>query len=93
MSASLLTIGSLAVSSGLLCCHKLNPWYNLTVNGILSALWIVGLVFLAMRTSETIFRSCSYEWWGSDLSVQVCKLYKVLFAATIFGVYVDPVLK
>jgi hypothetical protein len=63
-----------------------SPIVSACVSGFLFALWSVGFGLLANAMNTTITRPCTIEYWGTDEGVNVCTLYKVLFAGAGAGV-------
>ncbi|KAI4188365.1 MAG: hypothetical protein L6R41_002196 [Letrouitia leprolyta] len=85
LTASVLTILALVVSSALYHFRTLPPKYNLTNNGALSLLWILGLSFLTWNTGWTLGHRCLIENWKTEAGIMVCRLYKACTAFTVTG--------
>ncbi|ORY18718.1 hypothetical protein BCR34DRAFT_595947 [Clohesyomyces aquaticus] len=84
-AAALFTVISLFVTGFLHWRHRLSAVFNGGVNMVASALWIAGFGLLADAESETLLDACTYTYWGNDFGVNMCRLYKLLFAAALFG--------
>jgi hypothetical protein len=84
--AALLTIITLVLTAVLYCCHKLSALANGAINLLASALWIAGFGLLADAMNETILDACTPALWGSDTGIKICRLYKLLFVASLLGV-------
>ncbi|KAI4120040.1 MAG: hypothetical protein LQ338_007198, partial [Usnochroma carphineum] len=88
LAASLFTIVSLLVSSGLYFFRTLPPKHNLSNNAVLSVLWILGLSFLTWNTGWTLGHRCLVSNWKTEAGIMVCRLYKACTAFTVTGLYV-----
>lgn len=66
--------------------HKLSALFNGGINVVSSVLWAVGFGLLADAMKETILDACTPAFWGNSTGIMVCRLYKLLFAASLFEV-------
>ncbi|KAF2499297.1 hypothetical protein BU16DRAFT_535668 [Lophium mytilinum] len=64
----------------------LSAVFNGAINLVASALWIAGFGLLADAMNETILDACTHALWGNSTGINICRLYKLLFAASLFGV-------
>ena len=55
------------------------------LNGLLLILWSVGLGILSYNMAHTILTACSTEYWANSTGMNVCRMYKALFAFTVSG--------
>ncbi|KAF2809950.1 uncharacterized protein BDZ99DRAFT_366628, partial [Mytilinidion resinicola] len=84
--AALVTVTTLVLTTILYCCHKLSALFNGAINLAASALWVAGFGLLANAMNETILDACTHALWGNSTGINICRLYKLLFAASLFGV-------
>ncbi|KAI8931591.1 hypothetical protein NX059_011245 [Plenodomus lindquistii] len=84
-TVSLLTIIALTTTIALHYFYGLNPVLNTSLNSSLTVLWAVSFSLLAWWSSGTLAHVCNVDNWGSDAGISVCRLYKVLFSFTLFG--------
>jgi hypothetical protein len=83
--AALATLITLVVTGILRWRHRLSALLNGAINFVASALWIAGFGLLADAMSETIFDACVPALWGNQTGLKICRLYKLLFAASLLG--------
>lgn len=83
--AALVTIITTVITSILHWRHKLSALFNGAVNGVSIVLWVVGFCLLVDAMRETILDACTPAFWGDSTGIMVCRLYKLLFAASLFG--------
>ena len=67
------------------CCTGLNPRLNLVINGSLSIIWAVSFALLTWNMSGTLAGQCNTENWGEETGIMICRIYKALFAFSLFG--------
>ncbi|KAF2177222.1 hypothetical protein K469DRAFT_644711, partial [Zopfia rhizophila CBS 207.26] len=83
--AALFTLIALMITGFLHCRHRLPAVLNGGTNIVASALWVGGFGLLADAMKETILDACTPVWWGNDTGITICRLYKLLFAASLLG--------
>ena len=66
--------------------RTLNPKVNLTANGVLTVLWLLGMALLTWNLSWTLGHRCVVEKWHNQVGIMVCRLYKSVTAFTVTGV-------
>ncbi|KAL7273636.1 hypothetical protein RUND412_003495 [Rhizina undulata] len=77
---SAFTFLNILVSLVLLCWGRLPPRAVLATDGILLVFWVVAFALLARAMGQTITQSCSADNWGTDGGINICRMYKALFA-------------
>lgn len=82
---TVLTILCLLLTLVIHLCFHLSPLFNLILNVPLLVAWIASLGLLAWNIYGTLAHSCSTSNWGNSDGVNVCQLYKTVFAFGIFG--------
>ncbi|OCK78144.1 hypothetical protein K432DRAFT_357315 [Lepidopterella palustris CBS 459.81] len=85
-AAALVTIITVVVTSMLQLRQRLSALLDGGVNIVVSMLWVVGFGLLSEAMGESILETCTWGNWGYRGGVRICKLYKLLFAASLFGV-------
>jgi hypothetical protein len=78
--AAALTLINLVVNSALFLCWSVSAVAVIVVDLILTVLWGVAFGMLTKAMGQTITQSCSTDNWGDSAGVQVCNMFKVLFA-------------
>ncbi|KAF2464852.1 uncharacterized protein BDR25DRAFT_318847 [Lindgomyces ingoldianus] len=84
-AAALYTLITLVVTGLLHWRHRLSALFNGSLNVVACGLWVGGFGMLADAESETILDACTFTYWGNNTGVKICRLYKLLFAASLFG--------
>lgn len=66
----------------------LSPLVNLVGNTVLLLLWGPAFGYLWFYTSATLTHVCNKKNWDGVVGIMVCRIYKALFAFSMFGTYV-----
>jgi hypothetical protein len=85
LAAALLTFFTLSGTLLMYACFGLSPLVNLSVNGLLLALWAPGFAFLWYWSRGTLSHYCDRTNWTGPTGIMVCRLYKALFAFALLG--------
>ncbi|KAK1146315.1 hypothetical protein N8T08_003102 [Aspergillus melleus] len=67
------------------CCYGLSPLLSATTNSILFFLWLISLGLISYSMSHTIMTTCNATYWGTSTGINVCRIYKALYAFTVVG--------
>lgn len=68
------------------CLRGPIPFIGSIIHGVLFVSWGIGFGLLAHAMSTTITRPCTTVYWGNSQGLQICTLYKALFAGAAMGV-------
>ncbi|KAJ5225606.1 hypothetical protein N7468_006831 [Penicillium chermesinum] len=83
--AGVLSLINAIISIIINCGFGLSPGFSLFTNVLLTIIWAAGLGLESYGMWNTILTSCTTEYWGNSTGVQVCELYKTLFAFSVIG--------
>ncbi|RAH46917.1 uncharacterized protein BO95DRAFT_99377 [Aspergillus brunneoviolaceus CBS 621.78] len=83
--ATVLTLLNYILTTLTHCFYGLSPRLSLTTNSILLVLWLISLGLLSYSLAHTILTSCTTTYWGTSTGINVCRIYKALFAFTILA--------
>jgi len=85
-ASAILTLITILVLSLWSCFRGPIPLASSIVHGVLFIAWGVGFGLLANAMSSTLTRPCTSVYWGNSQGIQICTLYKALFAGAAVGV-------
>ncbi|RAL16380.1 uncharacterized protein BO97DRAFT_402794 [Aspergillus homomorphus CBS 101889] len=83
--ATVLTLLNYILTTLTHCFYGLSPRLSLTTNTTTLLLWLIALGLLSYSLSHTILTSCTTTYWGTSTGINVCRIYKALFAFTILA--------
>jgi hypothetical protein len=86
LAASLLTFLTLIGTMIVYAFFGLSPLWNLCINALLLILWAPAFAFLWFWTKKTQSHVCSQKTWEDETGIMICRIYKALFAFSMFGV-------
>ncbi|KAH7115063.1 hypothetical protein B0J11DRAFT_594247 [Dendryphion nanum] len=82
---ALFTILALPIGAAIKYWARLRPLYYVTLNAIISLLWVAALILVVLRTRFALVHSCSKSTWGHANGISICRQYKILFIGAITG--------
>lgn len=93
LTSSLLTLLTLLIASMTSLLHpRINTpsppaFITIAISSLLLVLWAASFILLTRWTSfsGTLSHACSPKLWDSSIGVTICRLYKALFAFSLFG--------